>query len=201
MSASHAARPETVVVQPRWLLHVGLLLAMVVVIAVLVVIRRGDLEFEDDLWCIGLIAACLWLFTLGAGSLVRSVRAGHALRLDAAGLHVPGLDVVPWSAVESVDLHTYESGGKRFGEVVVVTDRVEGLTPRGGYERWMFGPLTGLRGHRGRVLITPALLDIEPDALLAATRAFVALGGKRAGARETAAASAAEPGSAGRRPP
>jgi hypothetical protein len=201
VSSAALRRTGPVVVQPRWLLHAGFLVALVVAIAVLVVIRRGDLDVDDDLVCAGVIGACLWLFALGAGGLVRSLHAGHALRLDAAGLHVPGLDVVPWSAVESADLRVYESGGKRFGELVVLTDRVDGLTPRGGYERWMFGPLAGVRGHRGRVPISLAMLDIEPDALLAATRTFIELGGKRATMHANVAASAGERGSAGGRRP
>ena len=190
MSRAAILRAEPLAVQPRWLLHVALLLAMLVAIAVLIVIRRGDLDVDDNLFCAALIVGCLWVFALGAGSLVRSVRAGHALRLDPGGLHLPGLEVVPWSAIESADLRTYESGGKRFRQMVVHTDRVDGPTLFAAYERYVFGPLAGLRGHHGRIVVTLALLDIDADALLAATRAFIEVAGARATMRANVAVSA-----------
>ena len=49
----------------------------------------------------------------------RNLRAGYALRFDDAGVHVPGLETVPWSAVHDLGLRTYESHGKQFRQFVI----------------------------------------------------------------------------------
>ena len=92
---SATPRVDRVVVQPRWLLHLGFLALMVAVVVVMVVIRRGELDFDEQIGSACALALALWLFALGVGSFVRSMRTGYALRLDAIGLHIPGADVIP----------------------------------------------------------------------------------------------------------
>lgn len=169
---------DPVVLQPRWLAHIGFIVLMVAAIVMLVVVRRGDdLDFEDDLWTAGLLALCFWILAIGLGSLVRNLRAGHGLRLDRQGLHVPGLDVVPWSAIERVDLRGYGDSGKRFPQLVVHTDAFREPLSLRHYERYLFGPWSGLTGGGGTVLVPIGLLAVEPQDLLATARAFVV--GKR----------------------
>ena len=169
---------DPVVLQPRWLAHIGFIVLMVAAIVMLVVVRRGDdLDFEDDLWTAGLLALCFWILAIGLGSLVRNLRAGHGLRLDRQGLHVPGLDVVPWSAIERVDLRGYGDSGKRFPQLVIHTDAFREPLSLRHYERYLFGPWSGLTGGGGTVLVPIGLLAVEPQDLLATARAFVV--GKR----------------------
>ncbi|MEP7139007.1 MAG: hypothetical protein ABI745_05235 [Caldimonas sp.] len=202
MSRSATLRADPVVVQPRWLLHVGLLLLTVAMIVVMVVVRRDDeLEFEDRLWTAALLVLGLWLFGLGLASLVRNVRAGHGLRLDHEGMHVPGLAVVPWASIERVDLRGYGSGGKRFPQLVVHTDALRGRPSLRHYERYLFGPATALTGRGGTALVPIGLLAIEPEVLLATARSFLEIAGARAQVRGNVQASVLERGTLGRRLP
>ena len=165
---------DPVVVAPRWLAHLCFIVLMIAAIVTLVVVRRGDdLDFEDELWTAGLLALCFWILAIGLGSLVRNLRAGHGLRLDAQGLHVPGLDVVPWTAIERVDLRGYGDSGKRFPQLVVHTDAFREPLSLRHYERYLFGPWSGLTGGRGTVLVPIGLLAVEPQSLLAMARSFV----------------------------
>lgn len=171
-------RVDPVVVAPRWLAHLGFIVLMAAAIVTLVVVRRGDdLDFEDQLLTAGLLALCFWVLAIGLGSLVRNLRAGHGLRLDAQGLHVPGLDVVPWTAIERIDLRGYGDSGKRFPQLVVHTDAFREPLSLRHYERYLFGPWSGLTGGQGTVLVPIGLLAVEPQALLATARSFV--GGRR----------------------
>lgn len=193
MSRSATLRAEPVIVEPLWLAHVGFLLMMVGVVVVLVVVRRSDdLEFEDQLWTAALLALGLWLLALGLASLVRNARAGHGLRLDHEGLHVPGLAVVPWASIERVELRGYGSGGKRFPQLVVHTDALREPLSLRHYERYLFGPATALTGRRGTALVPIGLLAIEPEALLATARSFLEITGAREQVRRNVEASAVE---------
>ena len=176
MSQSAALHARTVVVEPRWLRHLGSLALMLIGVAAMVVVRRSDLDFDEDLMAAGVLALCFWVFAIGLGSLVRNVRAGYALRLDAEGLHVPGLGVVPWRTVESAELRGRGNSDTLFCQLVVHTDVFRRAPPLQRYERYVFGPWAGLYGHQGKVVVPVGLLAIEPEALLAATRAFVDAG-------------------------
>ena len=59
MRRSATVRAEPLLVQPRWLLHAAFLALMLAVVAVLVVVRRGDLDFEEELGSAGLLVLCL----------------------------------------------------------------------------------------------------------------------------------------------
>ncbi|MEO8835290.1 MAG: hypothetical protein ABI364_00970 [Caldimonas sp.] len=190
MSRAATLHAETLVVQPRWLLHGAFVVALVGAIAALVAVRRGDPDVEDDLVCAVLIAFCFWLLALASAGLVRCLRAGYALRLDARGLHVPGLDVIAWAAVQGAELRAYQSRGVRFRQLVVRAAAVD--APWRAYERYVFGPLAGLVGSKGKVVVPLALLAVEPETLLAATWAFIAVAGTRDAMRRDVAASARE---------
>jgi len=174
VSRSATPSADPVVVAPRWLAHLGFIVLMGVAIVTLVVVRRGDdLDFEDQLLTAGVLALCVWALAIGLGSLVRNLRAGHGLRLDAHGLHVPSLDVVPWTAIERVDLRGDGDSGKRFPQLVVHTDAFREPLSLRHYERYLFGPWSGLTGGHGTVLVPIGLLAVEPQALLATGRSFV----------------------------
>jgi hypothetical protein len=201
MSRRASASVDPLEVQPRWLVHVGFVLALVVVVAAMVALRRGDLDADDDLLAAGVLALSFWVFALGLGSLVRNVRAGYALRLDAAGLHIPGLDVVPWHSIDDVHLRTYESGGKRFRQLIIHVERGHSGASARHYERFLFGPLAGLIGKRGTIAISVHLLAIDAESLLATTRAFIGSAEVREKRRDDVAASARERSLSARRLP
>jgi len=177
VSASASRHAATLVVEPRWGRHAAFLLLMLVAVAGLVAVRRSDLDADDDFYAGVVLALCFWVFAIGLGSFVRNLRAGHALRLDAEGLHVPGLDVVPWESVGSVELRGYGDGGKRFRQLVVHTQAFRDTPALQRYERYAFGPWAGLVGSQDKVVVPVGLLAVEPESLLAATREFA--GGPR----------------------
>jgi hypothetical protein len=202
VSRNATLRADPLVIEPRWLAHLGFVLLMVVAVVTLVVVRRSDdLDFEDELMTAGVLALCFWVLAVGLGSLVRNVRAGHGLRLDAEGLHVPGLAVLPWSSIERVDLRGYGDSGKRLPQLVVHTDALRAPLSLRHYERYLFGPWAGLTGRQGTVLVPIGLLAIEPQALLERARSFVEVAGTRAAMRRNVEASAEERRSPGRRLP
>ncbi len=183
------------------LIHAAFLLALLVAVAAMAALRRGDLDGDEDLLAAAVLALAFWVFALGLGSLVRNARAGYALRLDGAGLHVPGLDVVPWPAIHDARLRTYESSGKRFRQLVVDVDPGYNGASARHYERFLFGPVAGLVGRRGTIAIPVHLLAIDPESLLATTRAFIATVETRAKIRANVEASARERRVSGRRLP
>ena len=167
----------------------------------MVIVRRGDLDFDDDLMAAAVLALCFWVFAIGLGSFVRNVRAGHALRLDADGLHVPGLDVVPWRAsVESAELRGYGDSGKRFRQLVVHTDAFRNAPSVRRYERYVFGPWAGLAGsgqgrRAGRAARDRSGVAARGDARSSSSS------DTRAAIRENVAASAQDRRTSGRRLP
>lgn len=201
MSRGATVRIDPLEVQPRWLVHAGFLLALVVSVAAMVALRRGDLDLDDDLLAAAVLALSFWVFAMGLGGLLRNLGAGYALRLDGSGLHVPGLEVVPWNAIHDARLRAYESGGKLFRQLIVDVDPgYSGASVRH-YERFLFGPVTGLLGKRGTLAIPVQLLAIDADSLLATTRAFIDTVEGRATLRANVAAAARERGLSGKRMP
>jgi hypothetical protein len=201
VSRSATLAVEPLEVQPRWLLHVVILLVLLAAIVGMAALRRGDLDFEDDVWAVGVLLLSFWLAALALGSLVRSVRAGYALRLDARGLHVPGLDVVPWRDVLGADLREYERMGKRFAQLIVHVDVERDRKALAHYECYLFGPWAGLHGSRGKIVVPVMLLAVEPKSLLARTREFVARGGMIATVKRDAASTRKAKRAEGRRAP
>jgi len=200
--AAPSGQVEPLEVRPRWLVHAGLLVALLAGIAAMVALRRGgDLDLDDDLLAAGVLVLSFWVFAIAIGSLVRNVRAGYALRLDGAGLHVPGLDVVPWHAIQDAHLRTYESAGKRFRQLVVHVDPGYSGASARHYERFLFGPIAGLVGKRGTIAIPVHLLAIDAESLLAALRAFIGAAEVRSRRRENVESSARERLASGRRLP
>jgi hypothetical protein len=166
--------PQPLEVQPRWLVHTAFLFALLLVVAVMAALGRGELELDDELVSVVLLVLGFWLFALGLGALVRYVRAGYALRLDAAGLHIPGLEVIPWSAVRDARLGNDSGGAGRFRKLVVAVEPGYSGGSLRHYERYLFGPVAGLFGARDTIAIPVHLLAVAPDALLATAQAFIA---------------------------
>jgi hypothetical protein len=201
VSRSATLLVEPLEVQPRWLAHIVLMLVLLGVVIGMVALRRGDLDIDDDLWAAAVLVGAFWVLAFALGSFVRSVHAGYALRLDAHGVHVPGLDVVPWHAVHGADLRQYEKGGKRFAHLIVHIDAAREAAALRRYERYLFGPLAGILGSRGKIVVPVMLLAVEPQSLLARTRAFVERDGTIATAKRNLAAAQTERQAAGRRLP
>ena len=193
-------KTEALDVQPRWFVHVAftaVLLAMVVLMAML---RSTALDLDEDVSAAVVLVLCSWVFAIALGSLVRNARAGYALRLDGAGLHIPGLDVVPWSAVRDARL-VDERGGKRLRQIVVKLEPGHSGGRLRHYERYLFGPVAGLLGPRDTIAIPVRVLAIAPNALVAKMRAFVARPATPASRRARVKSSRRARGLAGRRSP
>jgi hypothetical protein len=193
-------KSEPLDVQPRWFVHaafVAVLLAMVVLMAML---RTNDLDFDEDVSVSVVLVLCFWIFAIALGSLVRNLGAGYALRLDAVGLHIPGLETVPWGAVRDARL-VDESGGKRLRQIVVKVEPGHGGARLRHYERYLFGPVAGLFGPRDTIAIPVRLLAIAPNALAARMRAFIVKPPKVAGGAARGKAPRSARGVARRRSP
>jgi hypothetical protein len=134
-----------------------------------------------------------WLLAIVLASVVRNVRAGCALRLDAAGVHIPGLEVVPWSAIGNARLRSLEARSYRFQQLVLTVAPGYSGGSRRHYERYLFGPIAGLLGARDTIAIPIQTLAIDPDALLAATRSFIDSAAARDERGARAAAARAQP--------
>ena len=172
-------KSEPLDVQPRWFVHAAFVVVLLAMVVVMAMLRTNDLDFDEDGPLAVVLALCFWIFAIALGSLVRNLRAGYALRLDGAGLHIPGLEVVPWSAVRDARL-VDESGGKRLRQIVVKVEPGHGGARLRHYERYLFGPVAGLFGPRDTIAIPVRLLAIAPNTLVARMRAFIAKPSKAA---------------------
>ena len=165
-------KPEPLDVQPRWLVHAAFVVVLLAMVVVMAMLRTNDLDFDEDGPLAVVLALCFWIFAIALGSLMRNLRAGHALSLDGAGLHIPGLEIVPWSAVRDARL-VGESGGKRLRQIVVRVEPGYSGSRLRHYERYLFGPVAGLFGSRDTIAIPVRLLAIAPRELAARMRAFI----------------------------
>ena len=163
-NGSASREPPTIVgsrSRPIVLFGLGALVAAALMLAV----RRGDdLDFEDWLWSAGVFVFAAWLGAQSVGMLLRRAAAGHALRLDAQGLHHPGWAVVPWSAVHGLRLRRL-GGDRSLWHLVLQIDPDCVAPAHGGYTRWLHGPIEGLWRRRGEIEIPLVALDAEPQAL------------------------------------
>ena len=142
-------------------------------------VRRTELDFEDWLWSAGALVFACWLLAQSVGLLLRRAAAGHAMRLDAAGLHHPGWGVVPWSAVQGVRFRRLGGDRSLFHLVLDIEPGCVGPS-QGSYVRWLFGPIEGLWRRHGRTIEIPLIaLDAEPQALVAAAERWRAGAGSR----------------------
>jgi len=141
--------------------------------AFMVAIRHGGgLDFEEAIMSAGALVLGLWLVAQAGGLLLRRSSAGHAMRLDADGLHHPGWSVVPWTAVHGVRFRRL--GGERsLFHLVLDIDPACAAPSHGGYVRWMFGPIEGLWRRPGRPIEIPLIaIQSDPQALVKAVEAW-----------------------------
>ena len=133
------------------------------------ILRQDDLEFDDLMETGVVLALGLWLSTQAIGLVARRLEAGHALKIDARGLHHPGWEVVPWSAIRGAWLQRSKKiGWHQRDDLMLDIDPSCRAPAAGNYVRWMFGPIEGL-WPRGKPIRIPLVgLAIAPDALLAA---------------------------------
>lgn len=135
--------------------------------AFMVAIRRTELEFDEAIMSAAVLVLGLWLAAQACGLLARRAAAGHAMRLDAAGLHHPGWGVVPWSAVQGVRFRRL-GGDRSLFHLVLDIDPGCAAPAQGTYVRWLFGPIEGLWRRHGQTIEIPLVaLDVEPQALVA----------------------------------
>jgi hypothetical protein len=187
------AQLDPLEVRPRWAIHVCLLLLLGFVVWMMVALRRGGLDSDDDFFAAAVLVLACWILAIVLASVVRNVRAGCALRLDAAGVHVPGLEPVPWSAIREARLRSYQARGYRFQQLVLAVAPGYSGGSRRHYERYLFGPIAGLLGARETIAIPIPTLAIDPDSLLAATRAFIDASAARARRGASAAPAREQP--------
>lgn len=137
------------------------------------VMREDDLDLEDAVETAVVLALGVWLVTQAIGLVARRLEAGHAMRIDAAGLHHPGWDVVPWAAIRRAWLQPSKKIlGYRREDLMLDIDPACQAPSAGTYVRWMFGPIEGLWRRDKPVRVPLVGLDIEPVALLASIEAM-----------------------------
>jgi len=143
----------------------------VAVTALMVAVRSSEMDLDAAIMSAVTLALAFWLAAQSLGLLLRRAAAGHALRLDADGLHHPGWGVVPWPAIRGADLHRFGgSETKNIFHLVLDVDPACAAPQHGSYVRWLFGPIEGL-WRRGRGIHVPLVaIDAEPYALLAAVQ-------------------------------
>jgi len=143
----------------------------VAVTALMVAVRSSEMDLDDAIMSAVTLALAFWLAAQSLGLLLRRAAAGHALRLDADGLHHPGWGIVPWPAIRGADLHRVGgSETKNIFHLVLDVDPACAAPQHGSYVRWLFGPIEGL-WRRGRGIHVPLVaIDAEPYALLAAVQ-------------------------------
>lgn len=70
----------------------------------LAAVRDGLVQrWETVCWLLGALFGA-WITRAGVLGLLRMRRAGFALKLDSAGIHYPGLPLLPWSQVRGLAL-------------------------------------------------------------------------------------------------
>ena len=143
-------------------------------VATMLAARRCDLDAQDDLMAVVVLVLGFWPVTQVLGLTARGLVADHALRLDESGLHHPGWDVVPWTAMRALSLRRVEVPRKRRRHELVLDLDPTGVAPlvrrslARSYLRWLFGPIEGLC-RRGKPIRVPwVALAIAPEHLLAA---------------------------------
>ncbi len=138
--------------------------------AFMALIRHGgDLDFEDWLMSAGALVLGFWLAAQACGMLLRRSTAGYALRVDDRGIHHPGWDLVPWSAVRDLRMRRIGGDGQRsLWHLVIDLDPGCFAARRGSYVRWLFGPIEGLWRPGRPVEIPLFAIDAEPQVLLVA---------------------------------
>jgi Arc/MetJ family transcription regulator len=147
--------------------------------AFMVAIRRTELDFDEAIMSAAVLVLGLWLAAQACGLLLRRSVAGHAMRLDADGLHHPGWGVVPWAAVRGVGFRRLGGDRSLFHLVLDIDPGCPGPS-HGTYVRWLFGPIEGLWRRHGRKVEIPLIaLDVDPQALVAAAERWRASAGAR----------------------
>ena len=144
---------------------IGLLMALIR--------RGGDLDVEEWLLSAGGLVLGFWLAAQAGGLFLRRGIAGHAMRFDHAGIHHPGWGVVPWDAVGELSLRRL--GGSETKSVWSLVVDIDPRCPgplQGGYVRWLFGPIEGLRRRSRPIEIPLVAIDAEPQELLVSIQQY-----------------------------
>ncbi|MEO6361611.1 MAG: hypothetical protein ABIO71_00110, partial [Caldimonas sp.] len=172
-SRRSATKLAALEIRPRWLAQLLALVGVLLGVAGLLAWRRYDPDFDDGFELTLFLLTLLWLAAVIAGGLVRQLLAGYALRLDALGLHLPGLPVIPWPSVHTVSLRKSNQGLGKHSHQLVVKTEIERTGPSlRHYERFVFGPFAGLLKRNGEIAIALAPMRVEPEQLLLDVRAF-----------------------------
>lgn len=167
----HASNAEPLIIRSRSRPIVLIGLGGLAIAALMLAVRRGELEFDEWIMSAGVLVLGLWLAAQAGGLLLRRASAGHAMRLDAVGLHHPGWGVVPWAALRKASFRRLGGDRSLFHLVLDVDPSCPGPS-QGTYVRWLFGPIEGQWRRPGRPIEIPLIaLDAEPQALVAAVEA------------------------------
>lgn len=76
-------------------------------------VHKGPLPGWEAMGVLLAALFSLWLCRASVLGLLNMRRAGYALKLDAAGIHFPGLPLLPWTDVEALELNPPRPDGDR----------------------------------------------------------------------------------------
>jgi len=100
-----------------------------------------------------------------SGALLRSLASGFGMKVDSFGVHLPGWPVLPWSSIHGSQV---TPAGDRTPTMLHFAVTNAGAVSRVTLARLLFGPLAGLSGRRGIIVVNASLLDVHPSRVAAA---------------------------------
>lgn len=163
-------RGNSLIVQPRWGAHVALCLALsALVLGLVIALAKGAAQSGGEQIALGLgIVVSLWVASGAWAGGVRRWRAGHALRLDAAGVQYPGAPAVPWTAVRGVSIHPAVKDSESTPSLVL--QLAPGYQRPGGLDHRWLPSLPGAQFARDSVTLPLFLVHEQPHQVLAAAQ-------------------------------
>lgn len=116
-----------------------------------------------------LVALSGWVVLLSCGTLVRSLAAGYAARVDASGAHFAGWGTIPWRNVHGAALFVAEHRGIRVVQLQLLVSDLKRLAPAD-LVTLLFGPVRRLFGWTNVLMLPCSTMATHEKRIEAAVR-------------------------------